>query len=69
MFKELAKLSIPTIIFMLLSILLSFAAIFMENSIQRLELMIIALLFFVLFVYSILLDKIKEIKNKVNKNE
>jgi hypothetical protein len=66
MFKQLAKLSASTVTFMTLSILLSFTAIFMENSTKRLELMIMAVLFFVLFTYSLLSDKIKEIRAKKN---
>lgn len=62
MFKELNKISLSTAILAVLTILISYLATLMGDSIKSVQLGQIAIILLVLFFYSLLKDKISELE-------
>ena len=64
-FETIRKISIVTIIFGVMTLLLSWSITQVSDYILRLEIGEAALVFLILFFYSLLMDKIAEIEEKI----
>ncbi len=65
-FESVKNISISTIIFGVLTLLIGWSVMQIYDPILRLEIGVTALVFLVLFFYSLLLDRISQIEERMN---
>jgi hypothetical protein len=66
LFRELNKISISTAVFAVMTLLVGYLATTMDDMFSKIELQLIAVVFLILFFYSLLKDKITEVKSGGN---
>jgi hypothetical protein len=64
-FKEIMKISSITILFGFLSLVIGWISVVAINPIEMLQLREIAIVLLILFFYSLVMDKIEEIEEKI----
>ena len=64
-FKEVMKISVITILFGLLALVIGWISVVVIDPVLMFQLREIAIVFLVLFFYSLIMDKIEEIEEKI----